>query len=171
MFIQPSYGSSETRRHWADTLDRPVPFHEQWYAEALTPEQRERLAATHPSGAARFWGATAKHDRRMATLTAGDVVLLTGQKHVRAIGAVGCAFANDEFARRLWRPDPAKCLWRNVYSLRAYRHVMIRYEEVWALPGFTVNDNFMGLRFLNEEKGATILSGLDVTRLLAANVP
>jgi hypothetical protein len=168
VIIQPSYGNPETRRHWADTLDRPVPFHATWYAEALTPEERELLAVTHPGGTARFWGATAKHDRRMATLATGDVVLLTGQKHVRAIGEVGCVLANDEFARRLWRPDPARCLWRNVYSLRAYRHVMIRYEEVWALPGFTVNDNFMGLRFLNEDKSGTILSGLDVAGLLGS---
>jgi hypothetical protein len=166
VIIQPSYGNAEARRHWADTLDRPVPFHDARYAEVLTRQERELLAATHPGGTARFWGATAKHDRRMATLAAGDVVLLTGQKHVRAIGEIGCVIANDEFARGLWRPDPARCLWRNVYSLRVYRHVMIRYEEVWALPGFTVNDNFMGLRFLNEEKGDTVLSGLDVAGLL-----
>ncbi|MFL6126068.1 hypothetical protein [Actinophytocola sp.] len=166
VIIQPSYGKADTRRHWADTLDQPVAFHR--YADVLTPWQRERLAATHPDGTARFWGATAKHDKRMATLEAGDVALLTGQKHVRAVGEIGCVFANEEFARTLWRPRPGTCLWRNVYTLRAYRFVMIPYEEVWALPGFTVGDNFMGLRFLGAEKSATIPSGLDVPGLLAA---
>ena len=169
VIVQPSYGNRHTRRHWADTLDRPVPFHEPRYAEVLTAAERADLAAGHPTGLARFWGATAQHDPKMDTLAAGDVVLLTGQKHVRAVGAVGCIIRNDEFARRLWTPDPARCLWRNVYSLRAYRPVWLPYEEVWALPGFTPGDNFMGLRFLNPEKSATVLAGLDITGLLAGH--
>jgi hypothetical protein len=160
VIIQPSYGTREARRHWADTLDQPVPFREPRYADALTTAERAALDAEHPDGLARFWGATPQHDRKMDTLTADDVVLLTGQKHVRAVGTVGHVLRNDEFARRLWRPDPARCLWRNVYSFRAYRPTWIPYEEVWALPGFTTGDNFMGLRFLNPEKSATIVAGL-----------
>jgi hypothetical protein len=167
VIIQPSYGNRHARRHWADTLDRPVPFRERRYAEVLTDVERAALDREHPDGVARFWGATPQHDGKMDTLAAGDVVLLTGQKHVRAVGVVGCRLRNDEFARRLWTPDPSQCLWRNVYSLRDYRPTRIRYEEVWALPGFTVGDNFMGLRFLNQEKSATILSGLDIAGLLS----
>lgn len=165
VIIQPSYGNREARRHWADTLDRPVSFREPRYAEVLTDAERTALFGEHPSGLARFWGATPQHDKKMDTLADGDVVLLTGQKHVRAVGVVGCRLRNDEFARRLWTPDPARCLWRNVYSLRVYRPVWIRYEEIWALPGFTAGDNFMGLRFLNPEKSATVLAGLDIAGL------
>lgn len=164
--IQPSYGNRETRRHWADTLDRAVPYRHDRYAQVLAAAQRAELDATHPDGTARFWGATAQHDKKMDTLAAGDVVLLTGQKHVRAVGEVGCSFRNHEFARRLWTPDPARCLWSNVYSLRVYRAVWIPYEEIWALPGFTTGDNFMGLRFLNASKGATVLSGLRIPAML-----
>jgi hypothetical protein len=166
VIIQPSYGNPEARRHWADTLDRPVPFREPQYDEVLTDDERTALTAVHPDGVARFWGATPQHDKKMDTLADGDIVLLTGQKHVRAIGVVGCRLRNDDFARRLWTPDPALCLWRNVYSLRAYQPVRIRYEEIWAQPGFTTGDNFMGLRFLNPEKSATVLAGLDVSGLL-----
>ncbi|MDQ3788675.1 MAG: hypothetical protein M3422_15705 [Actinomycetota bacterium] len=167
VIIQPSYGTKEARRHWSQTLDRPVPFTLRTYAEALDRAERAALLAEHPDGQARFWGATPQHDRRMDTLTAGDVVLLTGQKHVRAVGTVGCRLRNDELARRLWAPDPARCLWRNVYTFRAYRPVAIPYERVWALPGFTTGDNFMGLRFLNAEKSATVIAGLAVADLLA----
>lgn len=166
--IQPSYGTKEARRHWSETLDQPVPFTHPEYAAVLDAAERAALLAEHPDGQARFWGATAQHDRRMDTLTAGDVVLLTGRKHVRAVGTVGCCLRNDELARRLWNPDPARCLWRNVYTFRAYRRVAIPYERVWALPGFTPGDNFMGLRFLNAEKSATVLTGLGIADLLAA---
>ncbi|WP_245744572.1 hypothetical protein, partial [Lentzea fradiae] len=114
----------------------------------LTPEDLAALNAEHPSGRARFWGATAKHDKRMDDLITGDIALLTGRKHVLAIGEIGCSFRDPEFARRLWRPEPGKCLWSNVYTFRKYWPVLMPYEEIWALPGFTVGDNFMGLRFL-----------------------
>lgn len=166
VIVQPSYGTVEARRHWAATLDRTVPFLRPHYAKALSGRQLAELLAEHPDGLARFWGATARHDRRVDTLAAGDVVLLTGRKHVRAVGTVGCLLRNDEFARRLWDPDPARCLWRNVYSFRDYRAVSIPYERVWALPGFTVGDNFMGLRLLDEEKSATVVAGLGITDLL-----
>ena len=168
VIVQPSYGTKEARRHWSATLDRPVPFTQPRYAEVLGAAERAGLLAEHPDGQARFWGATAQHDRRMDTLDAGDVVLLTGQKHVRAVGTVGCVLRNDELARRLWNPDPARCLWRNVYTFRTYRAVAIPYERVWALPGFTAGDNFMGLRFLNEEKSATIIAGLGIADLVSA---
>lgn len=166
--IQPSYGNAETRRHWADTLDRPVPFRAARYAGVLTAGQLARLDATHPGGTARFWGATARHDRRMDRLRTGDVVLLTGRKHVLAVGEVGVGLRHPELARRLWDPDPARCLWSNVYSLRAFHPVWIPYAAIWALPGFTAGDNFMGLRLLDPGKGAAVLAGLDLPGLLAA---
>ncbi|WP_228122309.1 hypothetical protein [Saccharothrix syringae] len=157
MFIQPSYGPPWVRRYWAETLERTAPFREAGYADLLDPADLERLTGLHPSGRARFWGATAKHDRRMDTVSTGDVVLLTGRKHVLAIGEVGHALRNPAFARRLWRPDPGRCLWSNVYSLRECWFTHIPYEEIWALPGFNAGDNFMGLRFLSPEKAAVVL--------------
>ncbi|GLZ41931.1 hypothetical protein [Actinokineospora sp. NBRC 105648] len=159
--IQPSYGSPEVRRHWADTLDTEVPFAEPHYADALRAEDLSRLRALHPSGSARFWGTTERHDHRVDRLSTGDVAVLTGAKHVRAIGRIGHLVRAPEFARRLWTPDPARCLWSNVYSLTDYRRVQVPYEVVWALPGFTAGDNFMGLRLLTPEKSAVIIAGLD----------
>jgi hypothetical protein len=161
--IQPSYGLPRFRRHWADTLDRLVPFTEPRYASALGLAERSALAALHPTGTAHFWGTTAKHDRAMGRLETGDVVLLTGQKHVLAVGELGLPFRNPAFAEALWRPDPDACSWDNVYSLLDLRQVRIPYEAVWALPGFNPGDNFMGLRFLGPEKGDAVLAGLGIT--------
>lgn len=158
VFIQPSYGTPEARRYGADTLEKAVVFRAAEYADLLDPADLTRLDALHPSGRARFWGATAKHDRRMDTVATGDVVLLTGRKHVLAIGEVGHGFRAPAFARRLWNPDSGKCLWSNVYSLRAYWPARIPYEAIWALPGFTAGDNFMGLRFLDAGKSAAVLA-------------
>ena len=161
--IQPSYGLPRFRRHWTQTLDRTVPFTDEEYASALVGRELADLRALHPSGEAHFWGATAAHDRRIARLGTGDVVLLTGQKHVLAVGEVGLVFRNPAFATALWNPEPDVCTWDNVYSLLALSPTRIPYARVWALPGFNPGDNFMGLRLLDEAKGASVLSGLGIT--------
>ena len=156
VFVQPAYGTPDARRYGSESLERTVPFRE--YADLLDPADLARLDALHPGGRARFWGAKDKYDRRMDTVTTGDVVLFTGRKHVQATAEVGHGFRNPAFARRLWRPGPGKCLFSNVYSLRRYRRVEMPYEEIWALPGFNPGDHFMGLRFLDQAKSDAVLA-------------
>ncbi len=163
VIIQPSYGSRVARQHWADTLDQERPFDIPPLRPLLTEQQHAALMRQHPSGRARFWGATATHDSRMDTLSLGDVVLFTGGKRVRAVGEVGVSFRNRAFADALWKPDPDRGSWHNVYSLLDFQPTDIPYEEIWALEGFTEGDNFMRLRFLDDEKSAVILSGLRIT--------
>jgi len=160
--IQPSYGNRDAWRHWEDTLDKEVPFSDGLHAETLSAQEQVALAALHPTGRARFWGATGNHDSKMDGLQTGDIVLFTGQKLVRAIGEVGYSFRNAEFADTLWEPQAERGSYRNVYSLLNFQVTSIPYEEIWDLPGFSVGDNFMGLRFLDPEKSATVLAGLRI---------
>ncbi|MGW7149217.1 hypothetical protein ACWGII_36460 [Streptomyces sp. NPDC054855] len=117
VLISPSYGSPETRRHWADTLAEQVDFTDARYADALTAPQRETLLELHPQGAARFWGATPSHDKKMQGVDTGDVVLFTGESRVRAVGEVGAVFRNRDLADRLWPPSRDGKSWHTVYSL------------------------------------------------------
>lgn len=168
--IQPSYGNTGARRRWGNTLDKPVRFVEPPYAGALGTGQLAELRHLHPSGEARFWGATEKHDKSMSKLAAGDVVLFTGQKHVRAVGEVGSSFRQPAFADLLWPPDAESGSWSNVYSLLSFQLVQIPYKEIWELPGFNQGDNFQGLRFLDEQKGRDILAGLSIETAAAAHL-
>jgi hypothetical protein len=165
--IQPSFGNAAARRHWATTLDVEVPYAQGEYRAALADDEFAALEALHPTGEARFWGATSNHDKRMAALSVGDVILFTGQKVVRAVGEVGFSFRNAIFANTLWAPDPDRGSFHNVYSLLTFQKVQVPYEEIWALPSFNTGDNFMGLRFLDEEKGAEILDGLRIDSVVA----
>ena len=166
--IQPSYGNKDAWRHWQDTLDQEVLFTTTSRSAALTAEQMTALMALHGTGTARFWGATGNHDARMATLQAGDVILFTGGKKVRAIGEVGYSFRNPAFANTLWDPHKERGSYHNVYSLIDFQPTEIPYEEVWDLPGFNPGDNFMGLRFLDQTKSETVLDGLAIDTLTAA---
>lgn len=163
--IQPSYGNPTARRHWRDTLDQEVPFETGKHLAALSGEQRRALLKLHPRGAARFWGATAVQDKKMARLHRGDVVLFTGRKLIRGIGEVGATFRNAAFADTMWTRDPDKGSWHNVYSLLSFRHVEIPYSEIWELPSFNANDNFMGLRILEGAKAEEVLQGLGISTI------
>lgn len=52
--------------------------------------------------------------------------------------------------------------YHNVYSLLGLEPALIPYEEIWELPGFNANDNFQGLRVLDDEKSATVIEGLGI---------
>ncbi|XNL82969.1 hypothetical protein K8Z49_40680 [Actinomadura madurae] len=144
-------------------MGREVPFTVSARDSALTHAQRQALSSLHPSGRARFWGATSFQDGKMARVHFGDVVLFTGQKMVRGIGEVGFLFDNAAFADTLWTPDPGKGSWNNVYSVLSFEAVEIGYEEIWDLPGFNKGDYFMGLRILTGRKAENLMQGLGIT--------
>lgn len=112
VLIAPSFGGRQSQQHWADTLDQEVDFVRQAQSEALSAAQREALSTMHPTGKARFWGATGTHDSKFDRVHPFDVVLLTGQGHIRAIGEVGVSFRNADFANTMWEPDPERGSWR-----------------------------------------------------------
>jgi hypothetical protein len=165
--IQPSFGNFEARKHWRDTLDQEVDYRSTDRSVLLTTSQLSKLDLLHPAGRARFWGSTANHDKKMSELRLGDIILFTGKNHVRAVGEVGLSFRNAAFADTLWDPHSARGSYQNVYSLYGFQPVLIRYQEIWELPGFNPNDNFMGLRFLDKEKSDVVIEGLNITSATA----
>jgi hypothetical protein len=106
------------------------------YTDALRPEDRDRLIAMHPAGRARFWGATKVQNRKYDTkISAGDIVLFTGGRQVRAIGRIGVILRDTAaFGDLLWEPDPKNGSWCNVYSVQGFSEVAIPYEECCRSP-------------------------------------
>lgn len=160
--IQPSFGNADAQRHWADTIAQEVHFDSDELRTTLASDQLAALRAMHPSGTARFWGSVSSHDTRMDSLETGDIVLFTGKKHVRGVGEVGVSFRNARTADSLWTAHADRGSYQNVYSLRAFESTLIPYEEIWALPGFNANDNFMGTRFVTDERAGYLLEGLGI---------
>ncbi len=161
VLISPSYGSPQTRRHWADTVDREVDF--TLYDELLTDDQRIALKALHPEGSARFWGATGAHDRKFTDVSTGDVVLFTGQSQVRAIGEVGAIFRNRALADLLWPPQAGGSSWHTVYSLLDLVPAAIPYEELNAALGYKPAHSFPGQMVLRGDKARSVLEDFLIT--------
>ncbi|MGW7269767.1 hypothetical protein ACWGH5_04575 [Streptomyces sp. NPDC054864] len=163
VLISPSYGSAETRRHWADTLEQPVAFTDSRYAKMLTAQQRQLLLELHPEGTARFWGATPSHDKKMQGVDTGDVVLFTGENRVRAVGEVGAVFRNRALADRLWPPLPEGKSWHTVYSLLDFADAAIPYTDLNAAIGYKPAHNFPGQMVLRNEKARSVLEEFMIT--------
>jgi hypothetical protein len=164
VIMQPSYGRGITRKRWERTLGTEIQFTERKYVDALRPGDLDRLFAMHPAGRARFWGATRvqnlNYDRKMST---GDVVLFTGSRQVRAVGQVGVILRDAAaFGDLLWDPDPKNGSFCNIYSVQGFGKVAIPYEEIWALPGFKLNNWFQGLWPLDADRTQTVLEALRI---------
>jgi hypothetical protein len=98
----------------------------------------------------------------MAEVQRGDVVLFTGQNHVRGIGEVGHVFRNKVFADAMWPPDAVDGSWHNVYSLLAFQPALIPYQPLREALGSNQKDNFQGLRLVRDHRVDIVLDVLGV---------
>jgi hypothetical protein len=149
--IQPAYGDARTRQHFADSLDHAISFSTGDRQRHLTSRQREELAALHPDGRAHFWGGTRSQATKIIHLRRGDLVLLTGQLHVRGVGGIGAVFDNEPFARTIWAPHPNRCSFEVVYSLVWFRRVEVPYQVLQNALGTSERDHFQALRLVRDE--------------------
>ncbi|WP_158813362.1 hypothetical protein [Streptomyces rimosus] len=161
LLISPSYGKAASRKHWADTVEQPVPFVDSHYARTLTDEQHSRLLAVHPEGRARFWGAVPSHDKKMRDVVPGDVVLFTGGNRVRAVAEIGVIFRNRELADLLWPPpDESAPSWHTVYTLLDLTDTDIPYRDLNAALGYEPTYVFPGQRVFPDDRARTVLEEL-----------
>ncbi|MDV7088620.1 hypothetical protein [Rhodococcus opacus] len=176
VLIQPSFGNAQARRNYAKTLEQPFPFEGGLLGDALAAEESEQLLGLHPGGSARFWATPRNQDKIMARLKRGDVVLFTGNKHVRAIGEVGLSFRNPAAGNAMWPPHKDHGPYLNVYSLISFQPVEIPYPDLRKLTDTATSkggDNYMGARLYENERAERILDGLLIetaTELLASDV-
>jgi hypothetical protein len=163
VLVSPSYGSPEARRHWRDTLDTEVPFTHARYRGLLSDNEMRALLAAHSEGTARFWGARRAHDRKMAGVAAGDVVLFTGGNEVRAVGEIGAVFRNTALADVLWPPQSGGESWHTIYSLSAFERTDIPYAELSSLLGYSHAFQYPGQLVLDGDKATAVVNGFLIT--------
>jgi hypothetical protein len=162
--MQPSFGRGAPQERWKRTLETEIQFTAPSYVDALPSGDLERLISIHPGGTARFWGATKAQNKNYDTkVSAGDVVVFTGARQVRAIAQVGVILRDAAaFGDLLWEPHPKNGSWCNVYSVQGFNEVAIPYEYIWELPGFKKKPTFQGLWPLDHERSQTILEALHI---------
>jgi hypothetical protein len=164
--IQPAYGDAWTRRQFIATLDQPVSFSDRCLQQLLSPEQRRRLAALHPSGRAACWGGTRSQSAKLSVLEHGDLVLFTGQRRIQGVGRVGTVVDNQAFAEALWSPHPRRCSFMLAFSLTVFRRTDVPYEVLQSALGTSERDNFQALRLIRDQHRVEDVCDLVSRRLL-----
>ena len=164
--IQPAYGDAWTRRQFHATLDERVSIKEQPYRETLSHEEFSRLVELHPDGRAACWGGTRSQSTKITQLRRGDLVVLTGQRHVRGVGEVGAVVHNLSFARALWAPRPKRCPFEIAYTLSWFRRVEVAYTMLQVALGTSDRDNFQAMRLIRDRQRVDAVHSLIDRRLL-----
>ncbi|MFI9812405.1 hypothetical protein [Saccharothrix variisporea] len=167
VLLAPSYGNPRTIKRFQETIENEVEFASARLGHLLEPAHLDGLRALHPSGFARFWGATAKHDADMDRLTIGDIVVLVGGKKVRAAGEIGFRFRNPAFADELWDQYEDGQSFVNVYTVTNLQWIDRPIEDLWAVDGFRPKDFVYGQRLLQDERAGRVLRAFGVRYSLA----
>lgn len=160
LVIQPAYGDAWTRCQFHATLDEPVSFTDHPYRDALSPEELSRLAGLHPGGRASCWGGTRSQSTKITQLEQGDLVLLTGRRHVRGVGEVGTVVENPAFASTLWGERRGRCSFEVAYSLTWFRRVEVAYLVLQTALGTSHRDNFQATRLVRDRHRVDAVRGL-----------
>jgi len=169
VLISPCYANPVSRRRFAETLARPVPFTESRVWEHLTDDELIMLLTMHPNKSARFWGTFSRSDAQIDGLITGDVILFTGQKRVQAVGRVGCKLRNKSLADALWTPEGSNGrLWCNVYTILDFQpQPDLTYETIQETTGHKPNDYLKAVQVLSPDKSKAMIARL---RLNSADI-
>lgn len=164
VLIQPSFGTKAAQTNWKKTLDKEVAFTKGRFRRELTDAEFLSLLELHPGGEAHFWGTTDVHDAKMNELQVGDVVLLTGDNHILAVGEIGVSFRNPQASKAIWEPDnKTKKLFQNIYSLISFQQTRIPYDVLRRLTsddGALTGDVYRQARLLVGERADRVIDGL-----------
>jgi len=164
-------GTPVPTRNWGRTIARPVDLVRDPAMATLDEERWSALRTHHPTGEAHFWGAKARHAAEMRQLSEGDVVLLTGDSQVQAMGRIGVLLEAPEFGDALW-PEPAGDGYVYVYSIDDLTFPGgLSYEELMRRSG-TRAMSFRGLNVRRGARAEEVLRGLeDLLRSTRAHRP
>ena len=158
VILQPS-GNSGARKHYADTVQSPVPVAD--CEPYLSVHDFRRLDDAHPSGSAAMWGVTPGvadvNTNKWRRISEGDVALFASDGKVNSSGVVSTVFRSSELATHLWGVDADDETWEYMYSLDEVRNLDIPYRDFNRVVGYAENNVIQGFTVLDDSKSSKVL--------------
>ncbi|TGG78523.1 hypothetical protein D8771_25000 [Streptomyces albus] len=173
--LQPASLASKTvRKHYEDTIVRPVRFAD--HAALLDPAVLQTLRGLFPREEAQMWGVTPGQNNanvpKIAKMRPGDVVFFSGNKRLYLAGTVALAWHNPALAEHLWsRDEDTGLTWEYMYALSGVRGLDVPMDEVRRLLGWKPTRNIMGFNQVKQEEGELLLELIDFDPGDAATSP
>lgn len=162
VLLAPCYGNKKTQERYHRTIEGSIEFEADEYRARLSPSELAALRTFHPSGQAHFWGAIATHDRHMAKLRPGDLVVFTGDKKIKAAGEISFLFRNEELADFMWDQYAEDKSFVNVYSVINIRVFERPYQDLWREMGFKANYHVPGQLLLTDDRAERLQNELQI---------
>lgn len=160
LVLQPA-SSAASRRHYRDTVSSPIKIAD--VRELLSPYERQRLKASHPSGEFRCWGVTATPtiQRQWDRIDRGDVGFFSGSGKIYAKATITFKSHNEALARHLWGNNKSGKTWELMYFLSEVEDLEIPYSAFNAVLGYKLNNVIQGFMVLQGEKALKVLNHFD----------
>jgi len=157
--LQPA-SSRAAQKHYADTIERPVP-HER-LARLLPAAEATTLRRIYGETAIPVWGVTpgesGRSARKWADVEAGDVVLFSRKNFVFASAVVTHRAHDAPTAIDLWGRDDDGDTWEYLYFLDELTPRHISYEDFNRAAGYELNNVIQGFDVLSDAKSASVLA-------------
>lgn len=158
VLVQPA-GGQAARRHFADTIERPVPVSR--LRRYLSGDEVGGLAVRRQIAT---WGITpGKNDVNVSTwqqIEAGDVAVFVGGGQVFASGLIAAKTVNVELAEDLWGTDDAGQTWQYLYFLDRVKQHAVPYAEFNQAAGYKQGFIPRGAIVLKEEPSVRVLRAI-----------
>jgi hypothetical protein len=163
VILQPC-GNKDSRAHYTDTIETPVPLDVvQKYVDATTTAS---LRSSIAQDAVPIWGVTpgklGGNVAKWGRVDAGDVALFSREGGIFSAATVVMTTQNEQLAEKLWGRDPNGQTWEYIYFLNEVRPLNLRYAEFNSAADYAENYVIQGFNVLDPDRSFGILERFDL---------
>ncbi|WP_129336363.1 hypothetical protein [Cellulomonas endophytica] len=161
VLVHPSQGKGDGEINAELSLRNPVRWADRPdLLAALVADQRMYILRRHGEEEARFWGTYDTNITKLKRVSAGDTVVFTGGGGIWALGKIGYQFKNPKFAEALWKPEPDKGVYTQLYSVAEFRTVDLPYSLLTEALGHRARNTFQTLVSYEGERADAVVAAL-----------
>jgi hypothetical protein len=159
VILQPT-GNSDARKHYVDTLIRPVDILR--IKQFVSNDEFKHLNNLYPSGLVPTWGVTAGVNNVNANkwdkIQPADVAFFSANKVLYSYGFITFKIHNVALAENLWGYNTKGETWEYIYFLDEIREHDIPIDIFNKIVGYSDNYKVQGFSVLDEEKSNAMIS-------------
>ena len=158
IILQPC-GNNDSRKHYIDTIDNPVPL--DLLVEYLDEATASVIREVGGAAGVPVWGVTpgktGGNAGKWERIQTGDVALFSRDGGVVSSAVVVLQTRNEPLAEKLWGRDAAGQTWEYMYFLDEVREQRIPYSAFNAAAGYEPNYVIQGFNVLRFDKSRSVI--------------
>ena len=163
VILQPC-GNKDSRQHYADTIEIPIPL--ETLRTYLLKTEYEELRNRISDSSVATWGVTPGKNgvnvKKWSLIETGDPARFSQDGGVFASATVVSKVRNEQLAETLWGRDNRGQTWEYIYFLDEVHPQHIPYASFNAAAGYASNNVIQGFSVLNEQRSERLIDRFDL---------